>query len=151
MTVDERMPERDASKTDPLDDFETRQLTFNGKTKRVFVAGKGPAVIVMSEMPGIYPLVARFARWVRDDGFTVWMPDLFGKALSYLGFLPGAPLTRDQWLMLQRDNVPSGELPGLDAFGIRGTPLAAVGYEWLGRFHKGGKFAGRRINLTATN
>jgi dienelactone hydrolase len=35
-------------------------------------------VIVMSEMPGIYPLVARFARWVRDAGFTVWMPHLFG-------------------------------------------------------------------------
>jgi uncharacterized protein YbjT (DUF2867 family) len=79
------------------------------------------------------------------------LPDLFASALSKLGWLPGAPLTRDQWLMLQRDNVTSGELPGLDAFGIRATPLAAVAYEWLGRFHKGGKFAGRRINLTATN
>lgn len=79
------------------------------------------------------------------------MPDLFGKLLSSFGWLPGAPLTRDQWLMLQRDNVPSGELPGLEAFGIRATPLAAVGYDWLGRFHRGGKFAGRRINLTATN
>jgi len=79
------------------------------------------------------------------------MPDLFGNALSYLGFLPGAPLTRDQWLMLQRDNVPSGKVPGLDAFGIKPTPLAAVGHEWLSRFHKGGKFAGRRMNLTATN
>ena len=79
------------------------------------------------------------------------VPDLFGNLLSYLGFLPGAPLTRDQWLMLQRDNVPSGDLPGLEAFGINPTPLGAVGSEWLGRFHKGGKFAGRRINLTATN
>jgi NADH dehydrogenase len=78
------------------------------------------------------------------------LPDLFGDALSRLGFLPGAPLTRDQWLMLQRDNVPSGELPGLDAFGIRPTPLAAVADEWLGRF-RGNRFAGRRINLTATN
>jgi uncharacterized protein YbjT (DUF2867 family) len=77
------------------------------------------------------------------------VPDLFANLLSRLGWLPGAPLTRDQWLMLQRDNVPSGELPGLDAFGIEPTPLAAVGYEWLGRFHKGGKFAGRRINSTA--
>jgi NADH dehydrogenase len=81
----------------------------------------------------------------------VQMPDLFATTLSRLGWLPGAPLTRDQWLMLQRDNVPSGKLPGLDAFGIEPTPLAAVGYEWLGRFHRGGKFAGRRINLTATN
>jgi len=78
------------------------------------------------------------------------LPDLFGNLLSRFGWLPGAPLSRDQWLMLQRDNVPSGEYPGLEAFGIEPTPLAAVGYEWLGRFHKGGKFAGRRINLTAT-
>ncbi|MFL6755210.1 MAG: complex I NDUFA9 subunit family protein [Sphingomicrobium sp.] len=79
------------------------------------------------------------------------LPDLFGSLLSKLGWLPGAPLTRDQWLMLQRGSVPSGDQPGLDAFGIRPTPLAAVGYEWLGRFHRGGKFAGRRINLTATS
>ena len=78
------------------------------------------------------------------------LPDLFGNLLSRFGWLPGAPLTRDQWLMLQRGSVPSGELPGLEAFGIDPAPLAAVGYEWLGRFHKGGKFAGRRINLTAT-
>jgi NADH dehydrogenase len=53
--------------------------------------------------------------------------------------------------MLQRDNVPSGQQPGLEAFGINPTPLAAVAYEWLGRFNRGGRFAGRRINLTATN
>jgi NADH dehydrogenase len=79
------------------------------------------------------------------------MPDLFANLLSRFGWLPGAPLTRDQWMMLQRDNVPSGQLPGLEAFGINPTPLAAVAYEWLGRFHRGGKFAGRRINLTATS
>jgi uncharacterized protein YbjT (DUF2867 family) len=78
------------------------------------------------------------------------LPDLFGTLLSKFGWLPGAPLTRDQWMMLQRDNVPSGKLPGLKAFGVKPTPLAAVAFEWLGRFHKGGKFAGRRINLTAT-
>jgi NADH dehydrogenase len=80
----------------------------------------------------------------------VALPDLFASLLSKLGWLPGAPLTRDQWLMLQRDNLPSGGYPGLEAFGFRPTPLAAVAYEWLGRFQKGGKFAGRRINLTAT-
>ena len=71
---------------DPLDDFERHDLAFHGKTKTVFVSGNGPAVIVMSEMPGIYPLVARFARRVRDAGFTVWMPHLFGE--------PGRPLSR---------------------------------------------------------
>jgi NADH dehydrogenase len=75
------------------------------------------------------------------------MPDLFGNFLSWFGWLPGAPLTRDQWLMLSRDNVPSGELAGLEAFGIQPTPLAAVAPEWLGRF-RGNRFAGKRIHLT---
>ena len=45
----------------------------------VYVAGTGPAVLVMTEMPGISPQVARFGRWVRDAGFTVYMPSLFGR------------------------------------------------------------------------
>jgi dienelactone hydrolase len=72
------MTKRSLNQNDPLDDFEVRSLTLLGKTKRVFVAGSGPAVIVMTEMPGISPHVARFARWVRDAGFTVYMPHLFG-------------------------------------------------------------------------
>ncbi|QKG72624.1 dienelactone hydrolase family protein [Erythrobacter mangrovi] len=48
-------------------------------TRTVYRAGEGPAVIVLHEMPGISPHVARFARWVRDAGFTVWMPSLFGR------------------------------------------------------------------------
>lgn len=64
---------------DLLADFEARQITLEAATKRVYVSGQGPAVIVMSEMPGISPQVARFARWVRDAGFTVYMPSLFGR------------------------------------------------------------------------
>ncbi|MBV8620849.1 MAG: dienelactone hydrolase family protein [Curvibacter sp.] len=63
---------------DALADFDPREFVFDGKAKRVHVAGTGPAVIVMAEMPGISPDVARFARWVRDAGFTVHMPSLFG-------------------------------------------------------------------------
>lgn len=81
----------------------------------------------------------------------VHTPDFVTGLIAKLGFLPGAPLTQDQWMMLQRDNVPSGEVPGLEAFGIEPTPLGAVGYEWLGRFSRGGRFVGRRINLTATS
>ena len=86
-----------------------------------------------------------------QDPEIVHLPDFLASAIARLGWLPGAPLTRDQWLMLQRDNLPGEGAAGLEAFGIEPTPLAAVGYEWLGRFHRGGKFAGRRINLTATS
>ena len=72
------MADIDRNFTDPLDDFDKRCITLLGQTKRIYVAGNGPAVIVMSEMPGISPYVARFARWVCDAGFTVYMPSLFG-------------------------------------------------------------------------
>jgi len=80
------MPGRSLNEDDPLDDFAGREITLDGMAKRVYVAGSGPAVIVMSEMPGISPHVARFARWVRDAGFTVYMPSLFGRD----GAVPGA-------------------------------------------------------------
>jgi len=70
---------RDLGLDDPLDDFSARDIAIDGVIKRVHVAGQGPAVIVMTEMPGISPHVARFARWVRDAGFTVYMPSLFGR------------------------------------------------------------------------
>jgi dienelactone hydrolase len=69
----------DLTLDDRLEDFIIRDITLDGETKKVFVAGTGPAVIVMTEMPGISPHVARFARWVRDAGFTVYMPSLFGR------------------------------------------------------------------------
>jgi dienelactone hydrolase len=64
---------------DPLEDFDPREITLEEVTKVVHVTGSGPAVIVMTEMPGISPHVARFSRWVREAGFTVYMPSLFGR------------------------------------------------------------------------
>jgi hypothetical protein len=49
------MADFDRNFKDPLDDFEKREVTLLGKTKRVYVAGSGPAVIIMSEMPGMLP------------------------------------------------------------------------------------------------
>ncbi|HYE50585.1 MAG TPA: dienelactone hydrolase family protein [Azospirillaceae bacterium] len=70
---------RRLDREDPLEDFARREITLDGVAKAVYVAGAGPAVIVMAELPGISPHVARFARWVRDAGFTVYMPSLFGR------------------------------------------------------------------------
>jgi NADH dehydrogenase len=113
---------------------------FGGET---FEIG-GPQVLTMVELhQAIIAITGQTPE-------IVSMPDLFGSFLSWFGWLPGAPLTRDQWLMLQRDNVTSGEHPGLEAFGIKPTPLAAVAPEWLGRF-RGNRFAAKRIHLTATN
>jgi len=80
----------------------------------------------------------------------VELPDFVGSLMSRFGWVPGAPLTRDQWLMLQHDNVVATGAPGLDAFGIRPTPLAAVGDEWLSRF-TGNRFTARRRGVTAAS
>ncbi len=88
----------------------------------------------------------QFNRWlveaVRSGKPVVELPDFAGAALATLGFLPGAPITWDQWLMLQQDNVAAGD--GLGALGIAPTPLGAVAPGWLVRFRKHGRFAGSR-------
>lgn len=73
------MLKRNMNEDDLLEDFDPREISLDGVRKTVHVAGAGPAVIVMTEMPGISPHVARFSRWVRDAGFTVYMPSLFGR------------------------------------------------------------------------
>lgn len=72
------MTNYDVTRDDDLADFSTRSISLLGESRRVYVSGDGPGVIVMHEMPGISPHVARFARWVRDRGMTVYLPSLFG-------------------------------------------------------------------------
>jgi dienelactone hydrolase len=49
-------------------------------TRPVYRRGSGPAVIVIHEMPGLHPLVLRFATRVAAAGMTVFCPHLFGDA-----------------------------------------------------------------------
>ena len=64
--------------TDRLTDFTREPFTADGKTKDIYRLGSGPAVIVISEIPGITPKVADFARKVTSRGCTAVMPHLFG-------------------------------------------------------------------------
>jgi dienelactone hydrolase len=63
---------------DVLESFTKTQFTFDGKTRDVYRAGIGPAVIVIAEMPGITPKVVEFAERVHALGCTVALPHLFG-------------------------------------------------------------------------
>ncbi|MCP3935772.1 MAG: dienelactone hydrolase [Actinomycetia bacterium] len=65
---------------DSLEDFTKETTVFDGDSKEVYWAGSGPAVVIMTEMPGITPAVADFARRVVAAGFSVALPDLFGEA-----------------------------------------------------------------------
>jgi dienelactone hydrolase len=78
-------PETIAGVTDPLDDFTKERFEADGASKDIYRLGTGPAVIVISEIPGITPPVANFARRVASRGLTAVMPHLFGE--------PGRPAT----------------------------------------------------------
>ncbi|UVO55334.1 complex I NDUFA9 subunit family protein [Sphingomonas sp. SUN039] len=104
---------------------------YAGKTYEV----GGPEVFTM----------AALNRWIADaTGRTkrfVAMPDpVAGAMASLTGWLPGAPMTRDQWIMLQSDAVVTGA-DGLRALGVVPTPLEAVADGWLVRYRRHGRFA----------
>ncbi|MBP2274809.1 MULTISPECIES: complex I NDUFA9 subunit family protein [Sphingomonas] len=94
----------------------------------------GPDVLSMGA------LVRWIAKAVRRTPPIVELPDAVGGAIAAFGFLPGAPITADQWKMLANDNVVSGK-NGLTALGITPTPLDAVAAGWLVQYRKGGRFA----------
>jgi dienelactone hydrolase len=65
--------------TTDIADFQTRQITAGTSTKTVLCLGEtGPAVIVMHEVYGFTPTLARFCRWVAAAGLRVYAPILLG-------------------------------------------------------------------------
>ena len=72
---------------DALKDYQRFEFTDPLKrwTRPVWRRGTGPAVIIIHEMPGLHPLVIRFADRVAAAGMTVFCPSLFGD--------PGRPVS----------------------------------------------------------
>jgi NADH dehydrogenase len=96
----------------------------------------GPQVLTMGELQ----------RWIADatgrSPLFVDVPDVVAGALaSGLGWAPGAPITKDQWLMLQKDNVVADGAAGLAELGVAPTSLAAVADDWLVQYRRHGRFA----------
>jgi NADH dehydrogenase len=98
----------------------------------------GPQVLTMRE------LMAWVCRTTGRDRTLVDIPDFAAELLARTtGWLPGAPITHDQYLMLCRDSVVSPGAAGLEAFGIGKTPLAAVAEGWLTSYRRHGRFAAK--------
>ncbi len=59
--------------------YEKSAFSACGFTYDVYRRGQGPAVVIVHEIPGLHPLVIRFANRVAEAGMTVYLPSLFGE------------------------------------------------------------------------
>jgi len=95
----------------------------------------GPEILSMGDIN------RRIARMTGRDRTFVDVPDVAASLMArVLGPLPGAPITADQYRMLQKDNVVATGARGLDAFGVSPTPLAAVAPGWMEKYTPHGRF-----------
>jgi dienelactone hydrolase len=132
---------------DPLGGFAESTFTHDGLSRQVFRAGRGPAVIVIHEVPGLHPEVIAFGRRVVDAGFTVYMPSLFGTPGKEFGWgytvrtMPRVCVAREfASFALDRTSPITVWLRGLadDAHAECGGPgVGAVGMCFTGGFALG--------------
>jgi len=95
----------------------------------------GPEIISMGD------LNRRIAALTGRERTFVEVPDFAAKLMaSLLGPFPGAPITTDQYRMLQSDNIVAPGAKGLDSFGVAPTPLAAVAAGWMEKYTAHGRF-----------
>jgi len=137
-------------------------LRANTRFQPVFAADVGEAVNALVQRPTAHAgatlelggpdviAMGVLIRWIAEAigrrPQIVELPDLVGALIARGGFLPGAPISWDQWLMLGGDNVVTGT-DGLAALGIHATPMAAVAPGWLVRHRRQGRFARRAEDL----
>lgn len=95
-----------------LETFDLAPFSHDGVTRPVYRKGRGPGIVVMHEVPGIYSAVAEFAERLVDEGFRVALPELFGttgKPMSN-GYAAGqilrACISREFHVMAARGSSP---------------------------------------------
>jgi dienelactone hydrolase len=66
------------AEAEALQGYDKFEFSDGRWTRPVYRRGTGPAVIVIHEMPGLHPLVIRFADRLVAAGMTAVMPSLFG-------------------------------------------------------------------------
>lgn len=104
---------------------------------RTFELG-GPEAIAIGD------LNRRIAKAANRTPWFLELPDGVSAAFATLtGWLPGAPMSRDQWTMLRQGNVTSGTLPGLAELGVMAQPLGLFLDRWMVRFRKHGRFGAK--------
>lgn len=105
-----------------------------GKTYEV----AGPEVVTMAA------LNRRLAAACGRKPLLLELPDAVSATFAALtGWLPGAPLTRQQWKLLRAGNAASGDYPGCLELGVTPRPMGLFLDKWMLRFRKHGRFGER--------
>lgn len=108
-------------------------VAFGGKTYDL----AGPDVITMGE------LNHRIAAAQHRKPLFAELPDaVSGLIAAATGWLPGAPLSTDQWKLLKAGNVASGG-PGIKALGVNPRPLSLFLDRWMVSYRKHGRFGSK--------
>lgn len=98
----------------------------------------GPEAVTMLE------LNARIAAAAGRKPLLVELPDAVSEGIATLtGWLPGAPISRQQWLLLKAGNVVSGQYPGMAELGAQARPMGLFLDRWLVRYRKHGRFGAK--------
>lgn len=72
-------------KSSVIDGYTVHDFAHNGLSHPLYIGGEGPAVVVIHEVPGITPQVIYFADRLREAGYSVYMPSLFGTPRQAMG------------------------------------------------------------------
>ncbi|PIE42129.1 MAG: dienelactone hydrolase [Gammaproteobacteria bacterium] len=126
-----------------LSGFSEFEFASDGYRHKVYKKGNGsrPGVLIIQELPGILPQTIDFANRLHADGYTVYMPHLFG-AINVKGGEPFKNLAKlcvsfeFRLLATQRKSPITDWLRALAASmqAETGGPVAAIGMCFTGSF-----------------
>lgn len=98
----------------------------------------GPEVITMLE------LNERIAAAEGRSRHFAALPDGVSSLIAATtGWLPGAPITTDQFKLLKAGSVASGTAPGIADLGVSPRPLGLFLDRWMTQFRKHGRFGAK--------
>jgi NADH dehydrogenase len=130
------------AKLQPLDVDDAAEAVVNALSDPQRHSGKvyeiaGPEPISMLE------LNRRIAAAQHRERAFLALPNAISSAFAAAtGWLPGAPLSSDQWALLKAGNVLNGP-NGLDALGVAPRPLGLFLDRWMVRYRKHGRFGAK--------
>jgi NADH dehydrogenase len=98
----------------------------------------GPEVLTMGDIN------RRIAAAQGRSRLLMEVPDFASRLFAKLtGWLPGAPLSSDQWAMLEAGNTAAGGTRDIAALGVTPRPLGLFMDRWMIRYRAHGRFGER--------